>query len=153
MNADLYPMTVLYDAACPVCSLEMDHLWERNAAGRLAFVDISAEGFDPRPYGITLQAMHEEIHAITAGGEVLHGVQVLRLAYEAVGLGWVLKPVGWAPLRPAFEWGYRWFARHRRSISSAAAPLVRHIRKVRAARTAVRMQACRNSGCHLHRGD
>ncbi|WP_457336097.1 thiol-disulfide oxidoreductase DCC family protein [Rhizobacter sp. P5_C2] len=153
MNHALYPMTLLYDAACPVCSLEMDHLWERNAAGRLAFVDISAAGFDPSPYGVTLQAMNEEIHAIAADGRVLHGVQVLRLAYEAVGLGWVLKPIGWAPLQPAFELGYRWFARHRQAISRASAPLVRGIRRVRAARMAARMQACRDGACRLHRGE
>ena len=29
MSRATYPLTLFYDAACPVCSLEMDHLRER----------------------------------------------------------------------------------------------------------------------------
>ena len=36
-GAALYPLTLLYDGACPVCSLEMEHLRARNANGKLAF--------------------------------------------------------------------------------------------------------------------
>jgi hypothetical protein len=34
------------------------------------------------------QAM-ERIHAITADGRIVRDVEVFRLLYEAVGLGWV----------------------------------------------------------------
>ena len=37
-------LTLLYDASCPVCSLEMDHLRARNLAGTLAFIDMSVAG-------------------------------------------------------------------------------------------------------------
>ena len=43
----IYPLTLYYDGACPVCALEMDHLRSRDAAARLVFVDIAAPGFDP----------------------------------------------------------------------------------------------------------
>src|SRR5690349_8132901 len=135
----IYPLTLLYDANCPVCALEMDHLRARNDAGRLAFVDISAPGFDPAPYGASLDAMDAEIHALCADGRVIHGVEVLRLAYAAVGLGWVLRPTGWPPLRALSDVGYRLFARHRRRISRVAAPLIDAIRSARAARMATRM--------------
>ena len=36
-----FPLTLLYDGACPVCNLEMDNLKARNTAGLLKFVDIS----------------------------------------------------------------------------------------------------------------
>jgi len=147
MTPTPYPLTLLYDAACPLCLLEMDHLRDRNRDGRLVFVDISAPGFDPAPYGATLQAMDAEIHGVTADGRVLRGIQVLRLAYEAVGLGWFTRPVGWAPLRPGFDVGYRWFARHRKSISRAAAPLVHAVRALRVRQVAARLQACRNGAC------
>ncbi|MEQ1806344.1 MAG: DCC1-like thiol-disulfide oxidoreductase family protein [Burkholderiaceae bacterium] len=39
--SSIYPLTLLYDATCPVCALEMDHLRSRNAAGQLVFVDRS----------------------------------------------------------------------------------------------------------------
>ncbi len=143
-TANNYPLTLLYDAACPVCSLEMDHLRERNRDALLVFIDISAPHFDPTPYGVTLAAMNAEIHGVLPDGSMLRGVQVLRLAYAAVGLGWVLSPTGWAPLRPLFDVGYRVFARHRQAISRVSGPL---IQAVRARRMAKRMQACNSGVC------
>lgn len=147
MSHTTVPLTLFYDAACPVCSMEMDHLRERDHGGRLRFVDISAAGFDAASYGTTAAAMDAEIHGLLPDGTMLRGVEVLRRAYEAVGLGWVLKPTGWAPLRPLFDAGYRVFARHRRSISRSAAPLIDAIRAARARRMAERMRACRSGAC------
>jgi predicted DCC family thiol-disulfide oxidoreductase YuxK len=148
-----YPLTLLYDARCAVCALEMDHLRDRaqqRGDGRLVFIDISAPGFDPAPFGATLAAMNAEIHGVRPDGSVLRGVPVLRLAYAAVGLGWVLWPTGWAPLRPLFDAGYRVFARYRQSISRVAAPLIQGLR---AHRVAQRMKACQGGACeHNNQG-
>jgi len=144
-----YPLTLFYDAQCPVCALEMDHLRQRCTDGSLRFVDISAPGFDASRVGLTHAALDAEIHAIRADGSMLKGVEVLRLAYAAAGLGWVLRPTGWAPLRPAFDWGYRVFARHRRRISAAAAPLIDAIRARRARRMADAMRACAGGACSV----
>jgi len=133
MSAD-YPLTLFYDAACPVCALEMDHLRERDSDGQLRFVDIGAPGFDPSPCGATLQQMDAQIHAMRADGSMVRGVEALRLAYTAAGLGWVLRPTGWAPLKPLFDAGYRVFARHRRAISRAVGPLIDGVRAARASR-------------------
>lgn len=141
--------TLFYDADCPVCSLEMDHLRERNHAGRLAFVDIGAPGFDPSPYGATLAEMNAEIHALLPDGSVLRGVPVLRLAYDAVGLGWMMGFTGWTPWRGAFDAAYRVFARHRLPISRTAAPLIRGLRALRARRMARRMQQCSSGACDV----
>ncbi len=142
-----YPLTLLYDADCPVCSLEMDHLRERCADGRLSFVDISQPGFDAARYGVTWAALDAEIHAVRPDGSVVKGVEVLRLAYEAAGLGWVMRPTGWAPLRPVCDLGYRVFARHRRRLSALAAPLIAAVRARRARRVAEAMRACRAGAC------
>ena len=149
MPATSYPLTLLYDAQCPVCSLEMDHLRERCTDGRLRFVDISQPGFDAAPYGASLAAMDAEIHGVRPDGSIVRGVEVLRLAYAAVGLGWVLRPTGWAPLRPLFDAGYRVFARHRRRLSAAAAPLIDAIRARRARRVTRAMRACREGACSV----
>jgi len=142
-----YPLTLLYDAQCPVCSLEMDHLRGRCTDGRLSFVDISQTGFDTAPYGVSHEAMDAEIHGVRPDGSVIKGVEVLRLAYDAAGLGWVMRPTGWAPLRPAFDAGYRLFARHRRRISAVAAPLIAVVRAQRARRVAQAMRDCRAGVC------
>lgn len=142
-----YPFTVLYDRACPLCRMEMDWLQARNAEGRLVFVDISDPAFDPAPYGATLAAMDAQIHGRTADGRLLVGLDVLRLAYEAVGLARFAQPVVSGPLRPVFDQGYRCFARHRKAISRAAAPLVHGLQALRARRALSRMQGCRDGAC------
>lgn len=150
MNTN-YPLTLLYDASCPVCALEMDHLRQRceaaGAADRLRFVDIAAEGFDAAAFGATFDALDAEIHGVRPDGSLIRGVQVLRLAYAAAGIGWVLQPTGWPLLRPAFDAGYRVFARHRRAISRVAAPLIDVIRAQRAAHIHAQMQRCAGGAC------
>jgi predicted DCC family thiol-disulfide oxidoreductase YuxK len=125
---NIYPLTLLYDAACPVCSLEMDHLRERNVDHQLAFVNINEPGFDASAWGTTLAELNAEMHGVTPSGEHLLGLAALRAAYAAVGLGWVLKPTGWGPLAPLADAGYRWFAQHRLTISATAAPLINAMR-------------------------
>jgi predicted DCC family thiol-disulfide oxidoreductase YuxK len=143
-----YPLTLLYDANCPVCSLEMDHLRARNAAGRLVFVNIATPGFDASVYGATLAQMNAEIHGVQPGGGLLRGVEVLRLAYTAVGLGWVMRPTGWPLLRPAFDLGYRLFAKHRMRISAVFGPAILAVRNRRAVQRAKhmaqQMQECKD---------
>jgi len=146
-----YPLTLLYDAQCPVCSLEMDHLRERCRDGRLLFVDISQPGFDAARFGLSFEAVDAEIHAIRPDGSVIKGVEVLRLAYAAAGLGWLMRPTGWVLLEPAFDAAYRVFARHRRRISAAAAPLIDAVRAYRARRVLDAMHDCSAGACHVNR--
>jgi predicted DCC family thiol-disulfide oxidoreductase YuxK len=147
-----YPLTLLYDGACPVCALEMDHLRERSQDGRLVFVDLSAPGFDAVPEGFDLAQLNAEIHAVRPDGSVLKGVEVLRLAYEAAGLGWVLRPTAWPVLRPLFDRGYVVFARHRQRISRTLAPLISGVRALRARRALARMRACHDGRCDIGAG-
>lgn len=142
-----YPLTLLYDGHCPVCSLEIEHLRSRDALGRLVLVDIAAADFDAARWRTTHEALDAAIHGYTADGKLLLGPAALRAAYAAVGLGWVAAPTGWAPLRPLFDAGYRVFARHRRRISAAAKPLIDALRDRRARRTAERMAACHAGTC------
>jgi predicted DCC family thiol-disulfide oxidoreductase YuxK len=147
MRTDNFPLTLLYDAGCPVCSLEMDHLRERDRHGRLCLVDISAPGFDATAFGLDWSALDAELHALCPDGGVVRGVAALRLAYGAVGLGWLLGATGWPVLRPVFDSAYKIFARHRRTISRAAAPLIDLLRARRARRSMDRMQRCSTGEC------
>ena len=45
----------------------------------------------------------KKIHAITATGDVVVGMEVFRQVYEAVGLGWVWRFTQWPAFRPAFD--------------------------------------------------
>lgn len=150
-----YPLTLLYDASCPVCRLEMDELRHRNAQGRLVFVDMSAEDFDlahhlPDATGRpTMQALNAALHGIGPDGKLYTGVETIRLAYAAVGLGWVWAPTGWPLLRPMTDAAYRVFAAHRYGISARLAPLVGWIEQRRAQARMARMQRCHDRHCDL----
>ena len=146
MRSD-YPLTIFYDASCPVCALEMDHLRGRDTAGRLVLVDMSTPGFDAARYGLALPDLDAAIHALRPDGSVVRGMVVLRLAYAAAGLGWLLRPSAAAPLRPVFDSAYRVFARHRKPISRALAPLIGALRERRARRALADMERCAGAEC------
>lgn len=139
-----YPLTLLYEEACPLCKLEIDNLKARNTEGKLRFVDVSAPDFDAAPYGISLADMLEAIHAVKADGSIVKGVEVFRLAYGAVGLGWITQPTGWRFLKPLFDRGYVHLARNRHRISQKFAWLLFGIAARRALR---RSRACRDGVC------
>ena len=100
-----YPLKIFYDASCPVCALEMDQLRARDAAGRLELVDMSAPGFDAACHGFAHADLDAAIHAVRPDGTVVRGMPVLRLAYAAAGLGWLVRPTGFGPLRPLVRRG------------------------------------------------
>jgi predicted DCC family thiol-disulfide oxidoreductase YuxK len=136
-----YPLTLLYDGACPVCNLEMDNLKHRNTGGQLAFTDISLPEFDPLPYGATLAEMNGLIHAVRPDGSLVVGVEVFRLAYWAVGLGYLAAPTAWPGLKTAVDAAYAVFARNRYGFSRAFMPLLTGLRSIRAARRVARVEA------------
>lgn len=106
-------LTILIDGECPLCKREAAWLGRRDRKGRLAFVDIAAPNFEPGEYGKTQDQLMGAIHAVTAEGEMVTGVEVFRLAYSAIGLGWLLAPTRWPLLRPIADAAYRVFARIR----------------------------------------
>jgi predicted DCC family thiol-disulfide oxidoreductase YuxK len=130
---DDFPLTVFYDAGCPVCALEMDALRQRDRCDRLKLVDMSAPGFDARSYGLDHDDLDAVIHALRPDGTVLRGMEVLRSAYGAAGLGWLLGSTRWPVLKPAFDAAYRVFARHRHAISRLLGPLI-HAARARSSR-------------------
>lgn len=127
----IYPMTLLYDGACVICRNEVAMLRRRDRHGRLRFVDIAAPGFDARAWAAQAGVpalpgaaeLDARIHAVTAGREILVGLDVLRHAWRAAGLGWIAGPLGWRALRPFAERAYLLFARHRHALSRRLARL------------------------------
>ncbi|MBW8721530.1 MAG: DUF393 domain-containing protein [Polaromonas sp.] len=116
LDPTTYPLTLFYESACPLCNAEMSNLMLRDTEGHLRFADVSAPDFTDVPAGATMQDLLALIHARTADGRVLKGIEVFRLAYEAVGLGWVSAAMRMPLLRPLAEWGYPVLARNRHRI-------------------------------------
>lgn len=117
MHDSIYPLEFLFDGRCPLCRHDVAWLGRRDRAGRLQFIDVSTDAFDPTPYGCSREALLARIHARRADGVVVQGPEVFRLALAAVGHGWLVVPTRWPGLRQVSELAYSLFARHRSSLS------------------------------------
>jgi predicted DCC family thiol-disulfide oxidoreductase YuxK len=115
-----YPLTVFYDASCPLCASEMHALRELDAAGRIDLVDCSAPGFSDeelRADGITRTSLMQRIHARDACGRWRVGIDAFEAVYRAAGLENAARMWGNPRWRPLFERLYPWIARHRQLLS------------------------------------
>lgn len=112
MNGN-YDVILFYDGQCPICRKEVAWLRWKNKRGRLALQDIHDPAFDPAIYGKTFDEFMAEIHGLYPDGRLIKGIEVFQAAYLAVGLGWLIAPLGWPLTKPFFAYLYRLFARHR----------------------------------------
>ena len=120
MNASRYPLTIYYDASCPLCAAEMHALRDEDTACRLRLVDCSAPGFDDTALaaaGFPRAELMRRIHAHDAAGEWYSGVDVFVLAYRGAGIEPVARAFAHPWLRPVWNRVYPWIAHHRMSLS------------------------------------
>lgn len=102
-----------FDGACPLCSREVKWLQRLDRRGRIAFIDISAPGFDPTPLGVTQDDLLARIHGRLPDGRLIEGVEVFRRAYSAVGLGPFVGLSRLPGVSALLERAYAVFARNR----------------------------------------
>lgn len=115
-----YPLTIYYDASCPLCREEMHALKQYDAQQRLQLVDCSTPGFadaDTRQAGLANAALMRRIHARDATGRWLDGVAVFEAAYGAVGITGIAKLWGYPRLQPWLDRAYMWIAGNRMWLS------------------------------------
>lgn len=110
---DKWPLTLLYDGQHWLCRAEVRWLSRRNHQGRLAFDDISSASFNPQAYGVTQEEVESTFHAVFRNEMSVQGLETVRQAYQAIGLGWLVVPTGWPVLRHIFGGLYSLFARYR----------------------------------------
>jgi predicted DCC family thiol-disulfide oxidoreductase YuxK len=128
-SASAYPLTVYYDASCPLCRSEMETLKARDAGDVLRLVDCSASAFDDAACaaeGVTRPMMMARIHARDADGRWLRGVDVFALVYRAAGFTALARLYGSRLLRPLFDRLYPWIADHRYLLTRCGLPRLFH---------------------------
>ncbi|MCC6195653.1 MAG: DUF393 domain-containing protein [Burkholderiales bacterium] len=107
-----YPLTVYYDASCPLCRSEMESLKARDAGNLLYLVDCS-KGLVAFA-DVTQAAMMARIHARDADGRWLDGLDVFAAVYRAAGFPVLARLYASRWLRPLLDRLYGWVADHRR---------------------------------------
>ncbi len=141
-----YPLTLYYDATCPLCMAEMRNLMLRNTGGQLAFVDASAPDFaSPVPHA-DQSALMRALHGVWADGHTVVGVDAIHEAYRAVGLGWVTAFTQWPVLDRMSARLYRWIALHRHSLPRRLVLMVFEGASRRAAQRAHARMNCHANG-------
>lgn len=148
-----YPLTIYYDAACPLCAKEMHALRDYDRERRLRLVDCSAANFsdaDAQREGVSRADMLRLIRARDAAGRWFVGVDVFVLAYRAAGIETVASLWEWRWLRPIWDRLYPWIARYRMPLSrfGITGPFNRLVRWA-AARSLRRTQSCKEGHCRL----
>jgi predicted DCC family thiol-disulfide oxidoreductase YuxK len=118
-TAPTWELKLLYDGQCPICVHEVNFLRQRDGEqGRLAFVDIMSDDYDPADHGgVSFEAAMGRIHAVRADGEVLQNVEVFRQIYAVIGLGWVYAATRWPIIGPVVDWLYGLWAMLRLPIT------------------------------------
>ena len=117
---------LFYDGECPFCRREVKWLTRRDRAGNLATEDIAALGFDPALYGLTRDDVARVLHGVKADGTVLRGMDAVREAYRAVGLGWLAAPTRLPVVRTISDCLYGLFARNRLILGRLAGRACSH---------------------------
>jgi predicted DCC family thiol-disulfide oxidoreductase YuxK len=115
-----YPLSIFYDASCPMCAAEMGALKRLDRAARLELVDCSAPDFDESVLsgvGITRADLMARLHARDAHGQWLVALDAIEAAYRAVGLERAADFWGSRRLRPLLDPLYHWVAQRRQVLS------------------------------------
>ena len=112
-NAANWTVEVFYDGDCPLCRREIELLRWFDRRRRIRFTNIAASDFDADSVGIEFDDLMSEIHARLPDGRWIHGVEVFRRLYQAVGFG-PLVLLSRAPVvSHLLDFGYRVFAKNR----------------------------------------
>ncbi|RUO25972.1 DUF393 domain-containing protein [Aliidiomarina minuta] len=110
-------LTIFYDGGCPLCVHEMRQLKRRTHAKHMEFEDIHQADFSKRYPQVDKDAANNILHAQTADGTFLYGLDVTHQAWKLAGRGWLTAPLRWPLIRFFADKCYLFFARHRYKIS------------------------------------
>ena len=117
-------LTLLFDGGCPLCLREFNFLSKKDKLNLIKFIDINDKSYSPKLYkNISYSNAMKTIHAINENDEVVNGLEVFRLAYKLIGLGWIYAPTKLPIISNIADFIYDLWAKNRlfltgRSLSS-----------------------------------
>jgi predicted DCC family thiol-disulfide oxidoreductase YuxK len=115
-------LTIFYDGLCPLCQAEIQFLSGRNQASVLSFVDIHSDQYSPERVGVSCNQALASMCGQYEDGELIEGVEVFSAAYSRANLPKLAWLFSRQLLKPFWNVGYRFFAKHRHVISALLGP-------------------------------
>lgn len=122
MNVE-YPLTIYYDASCPICRSEMETIKESDADNKLILIDCSnSDLITPASCPVSREDMMERIQAVDANGKWINSTDVFAAAYTAGGFNKLGSLWGNKTLQPLFNRVYPLIADNRKLLSKTPLP-------------------------------
>lgn len=115
-------MIIFYDAHCPLCNTEMQHLKKADKHQQLVLEDLNATDFNARFPNINKEKAMNLLHAQTASGQIIYGLDVTYQAWKTVGKHRWLVILRLPVISFFADIGYTLFAKHRQAISKLLMP-------------------------------
>jgi predicted DCC family thiol-disulfide oxidoreductase YuxK len=110
-------LTIFYDANCPLCAKEMDHLKKHDEDNIISLVDIHQYDFEKRYPTVKFSDAMKILHGYYQG-QLLLGVEVTHRAWTLVGKGVWVAPLNWLVFKTLSHWVYLGVAKYRHPISA-----------------------------------
>lgn len=102
-------LTVYFDGACPLCSIEIAHYKRQTGAEALRFVDVSDPTSDPGP-DLPREAAMKRFHVRKPDGELTSGARGFTLIWRALPRWrWAARLAALPGVTPSLELAYRTF--------------------------------------------
>lgn len=108
---------ILYDAKCPLCSMEMSHLKALDKRQKIELVDIHDEKFGQRFPDVAPSDAMRILHGYYQNQQLL-ALDVTYRAWSIVGRGFWVQPLRLPIVKQLAHAVYLLFAKHRYAISS-----------------------------------
>lgn len=115
-------MIIFYDAQCPLCNTEMEHLKKSDIQNQLKLEDLNSASFSERFPEIDKSKAMNLLHAKTDAGDMIYGLDVTYQAWKIVGKYRWLKILRLPVIKIVADAGYTFFAKHRQLISRIIMP-------------------------------
>ncbi|RJG47739.1 thiol-disulfide oxidoreductase DCC family protein [Motilimonas pumila] len=110
-------LRIFYDGLCPLCKNEMRNIKRRDIDNAISLEDINAQDFSERFPHIDVTKANDILHAETADGKLLLGLDVTYEAWSLVGKGCLVGLLRKPLIKPFADQGYLLFAKNRYKIS------------------------------------
>jgi len=118
MNDQDLPLTLYFDGRCPLCLREIRWLAQRARQNRLRLVDVHDDLALTCHSTPSREDMLGMLHARTARGQWLVGVEATVAAWQAAGVGRWVSWLTWPLVRRLSVFVYRGFARYRHRLAA-----------------------------------